>query len=64
MIFLIIALAYIAHNELLVKVGLIFMSHSCFDRIAGYRLKYQDSFDHTHLGWIGKNKHKNMVSAE
>jgi hypothetical protein len=62
--FLIIALGYIADNELLVKVGLIFMSHSCFDRIAGYGLKYLDSFDHTHLGWIGKSKHKNIITTE
>lgn len=64
MIFLIIALGYVLDNELIVKVGLIFMSHSCFDRIAGYGLKYLDSFDHTHLGWIGKSKHKNIITTE
>jgi hypothetical protein len=41
-------------------VGLIFMAHSCFDRVAGYGLKYFDSFDHTHLGWVGKSKGKNQ----
>ena len=64
MIFLIITLGYVLDNEVLVEVGLIFMSHSCFDRIAGYGLKYPDSFDHTHLGWIGKSKYKNLVSTE
>jgi hypothetical protein len=41
------------------KVALIFLAHSTFDRVAGYGLKYFDSFDHTHLGWIGKSKHLN-----
>ncbi|MEZ4902698.1 MAG: DUF4260 domain-containing protein [Spirosomataceae bacterium] len=46
-------------NDMTIKVGLIFMAHSCFDRVFGYGLKYFDSFDHTHLGWIGKSKHLN-----
>ena len=46
-------------DETVVKIGLIFMAHSCFDRVAGYGLKYLDDFDHTHLGWIGKSKYKN-----
>jgi hypothetical protein len=50
---------YFLQNERIVKIGLIFMAHSSFDRVAGYGLKYFDSFDHTHLGWIGKSKHKN-----
>ncbi|MBK9492511.1 MAG: DUF4260 domain-containing protein [Haliscomenobacter sp.] len=52
-------LGYFLQNDALIKVGLIFMAHSSFDRVAGYGLKYLDSFDHTHLGWIGKSKHKN-----
>lgn len=52
-------LGYFLQNDTLIKVGLIFMAHSSFDRVAGYGLKYLDSFDHTHLGWIGKSKHKN-----
>lgn len=54
-----IFVGYFLQNELLIKIGLIFMAHSCFDRVAGYGLKYFDSFDHTHLGWVGKSKHKN-----
>ena len=34
--------------------GIILFSHSAFDRILGYGLKYEDSFHHTHLGRIGK----------
>jgi hypothetical protein len=28
--------------------------HSAFDRMLGYGMKYTDSFQHTHLGLIGK----------
>ena len=59
-IVLFIALGYFISNDIILKVGLIFMAHSCFDRVAGYGLKYLDSFDHTHLGWIGKSKDKNI----
>jgi len=57
---LIILVGLFLKNNLVVEVGLIFMAHSCFDRIAGYGLKHFDSFDHTHLGWIGKSKNKNI----
>ncbi|WP_292009691.1 DUF4260 domain-containing protein [Chryseobacterium sp.] len=36
-------------------IGAILFAHSAFDRILGYGLKYPDSFQHTHLGSIGKN---------
>jgi len=56
---MVILLGWYVHNDLISKIGLIFMVHSCFDRALGYGLKYSDSFDHTHLGWIGKSKHLN-----
>ncbi len=34
--------------------GLIIFAHSSFDRVLGYGLKYTDSFQHTHLGMIGR----------
>lgn len=34
--------------------GAILFSHSAFDRLLGYGLKYPDSFQNTHLGKIGK----------
>ncbi len=43
-------------NEELIFSGIILFGHSSMDRILGYGLKYPDSFHHTHLGWIGKNK--------
>ena len=56
---LVMLAGFYLQNDLVIKVGLIFMAHSCFDRVAGYGLKYFDSFDHTHLGWVGKSKHLN-----
>jgi hypothetical protein len=50
---------YFLNEDILIKVALIFLAHSTFDRVAGYGLKYFDSFDHTHLGWVGKSKHLN-----
>ena len=57
---LVILVGILLKEEMILKVGLIFISHSCFDRTFGYGLKYFDSFDHTHLGWIGKSQFKNQ----
>jgi len=46
-------------DDLVIKIGLIFLAHSSFDRVLGYGLKYPDDFSHTHLGWIGKSAGKN-----
>jgi hypothetical protein len=35
-------------------VGILLFSHSSFDRILGYGLKYPDEFQNTHLGRIGR----------
>lgn len=34
--------------------GIILFGHASMDRMLGYGLKYPDSFQHTHLGYIGK----------
>lgn len=34
--------------------GVIMLGHSSMDRVFGYGLKHMDSFQHTHLGWIGR----------
>lgn len=34
--------------------GLILFGHSSMDRVLSYGLKYFDSFQHTHLGMIGR----------
>lgn len=56
---LLFLIGYFVKEDSIMKVALIFLAHSTFDRVAGYGLKYFDSFDHTHLGWIGKNKNLN-----
>ena len=56
---LLFLIGYFVKENYIMKVALIFLAHSTFDRVAGYGLKYFDSFDHTHLGWIGKSKHLN-----
>jgi signal transduction histidine kinase len=53
-------IGYYVKDDIVMQIGLIFLAHSTFDRIAGYGLKYFDSFDHTHLGWVGKSKHLNV----
>ncbi|QDO93652.1 DUF4260 family protein [Formosa sediminum] len=40
--------------ESLQLVGVVMFGHAAFDRVFGYGLKYKDSFNHTHLGVIGK----------
>ena len=45
----------IVANPLLQLAGLILFGHSSLDRVMGYGLKYPDSFQHTHLGMIGKS---------
>lgn len=51
---IVIALAWILHNPALMTAGLLLWGHSAFDRMLGYGLKYSDSFNHTHLGMVGK----------
>ncbi|MGA9532883.1 MAG: DUF4260 domain-containing protein [Anaerolineales bacterium] len=36
--------------------GTILFGHSSLDRVFGYGLKHPDSFQHTHLGWIGQQQ--------
>jgi hypothetical protein len=54
-----LVLGYFLKIEWLIFAGLIDLTHIHFDRFFGYGLKYSDSFNHTHLGWIGKDKSKN-----
>ncbi|MBI5839058.1 MAG: DUF4260 domain-containing protein [Chloroflexi bacterium] len=42
-------------NQALQLAGLILFGHSSMDRVLGYGLKHSDSFQHTHLGMIGKS---------
>lgn len=58
LIALAILIGFYWQMPLLLQIGIIFMAHSTIDRVLGYGLKL-DSFDHTHLGWIGKSSFKN-----
>lgn len=51
---LFIALGIFYLGEIYTLVGIILFAHSAMDRFFGYGLKYQDSFNNTHLGKIGK----------
>ena len=44
---------------ILAAAGLIMFGHSSLDRVFGYGLKHKDAFQHTHLGWIGKQTASN-----
>ncbi len=45
---------YFIHNDVLTTIGILLFAHSSFDRMMGYGLKYEDSFQHTHLGSLEK----------
>ena len=49
-------LGVLTANSPLQLAGVIILGHSSLDRVFGYGLKHLDSFQHTHLGWIGKLK--------
>jgi Domain of unknown function (DUF4260) len=40
----------------IILIGIMIFAHSSLDRVFGFGLKYEDSFNHTHLGMIGKSK--------
>ena len=37
-------------SQMLMLTGVILFAHACMDRVAGYGLKYSDSFKHTSSG--------------
>lgn len=43
-----------SHRPLVLAIGLIWLAHIGMDRFAGYGLKYDDDFKHTHLGDLFK----------
>jgi hypothetical protein len=56
LLFLVFAKTMPDHGDWTAITGLILYGHASMDRIFGYGLKFGDSFQHTHLGWIGKQK--------
>jgi len=52
---LVVASGVYFHQEVMIASGILLFAHSSFDRMFGYGLKYEDSFNHTSHGWTGKN---------
>ncbi len=50
------AIGYYLQNDVLTASGILLFAHASFDRIAGYGLKFKDSFKNTHLGNLEKKK--------
>lgn len=48
-------------NEFWQLAAIILFAHISLDRALGYGLKYTDSFNHTHLGFISKNQPNNTL---
>ena len=51
-----IGIGFFFHFPVWLFIGILLWGHSSMDRMMGYGLKYPDSFQHTHLGAIGKAK--------
>ena len=47
---------WFSNHFLVLAIGLIWLAHVGMDRFAGYGLKYDDTFKHTHLGTLLKNQ--------
>lgn len=52
----IVAAGYFMHVEVLLSIGVLLFTHSSFDRMMGYGLKYYSSFNDTHLGKLRKER--------
>jgi len=52
----VVAAGFLYRTEVATFIGVLLFTHSSFDRLLGYGLKYTDDFKHTHLGFIGKKK--------
>lgn len=53
-------LGYYYSIEWIVFTGIILFGHAALDRIFGYGLKYENSFKHTHLGWLNGEKRNDI----
>jgi hypothetical protein len=49
----VVAIGWWQDRSLLVALGLVWLAHIGLDRLIGYGLKYDDQFQHTHLGRLG-----------
>jgi hypothetical protein len=51
---LVTGLGFLISSPIAIAIGAIWFGHIGWDRMFGYGLKYSTSFQHTHLGKIGK----------
>ena len=51
------------HHPLTVALGLVWLGHIGMDRLAGYGLKYDTDFQHTHLGQPGARRRTRPAPA-
>jgi hypothetical protein len=50
----VVAIGWWQDKSLLVALGSVWLAHIGLDRLIGYGLKYDDHFQHTHLGQLGR----------
>lgn len=51
-----VATGFLMHLDILITGGILLATHSSFDRMLGYGLKYPDDFKHTSSGRMGKEQ--------
>lgn len=51
---ILVAIAVLTTSTVAWSISLIWFAHIGMDRALGYGLKYDDAFQHTHLGFIGR----------
>lgn len=60
---LLIAIGIMNGSVFFLQSGYIVYAHICFDRTIGYGLKFIGNPNKTHLGFIGKEKNKNIPDS-
>ena len=58
-----LALGWWTHDRLMLALALVWFMHLGFDRLLGYGLKYEDDFQHTHLGQLGAHRSRTTTTV-
>jgi Domain of unknown function (DUF4260) len=58
----VVAIGWWQEKPLVLALGLVWLAHIGIDRLLGYGLKYDDRFQHTHLGRLGTAKSRRSGS--
>jgi hypothetical protein len=51
----VVAIGWWQEKSVVTALGLVWLAHIGLDRLIGYGLKYDDHFQHTHLGRLGRH---------